>query len=305
KSKGYDSFEWQLGDGTRTKELNPKHSYAIGKYNVQLFVANKAIGCKDSITKVAIVYPNPVVSAVGDTACLGEKAALYVVNPKNNHQYSWTPTFGLDNSLVENPKATITQSQKYLVTEYDENGCTDTMSVFANVIGPLPFKDWDTTIVMGDFAKIPVSKNSLYSFGWSPKEGLSCLNCNYPIVKPLTDIVYKLNVTDVKGCFNNNYSYSIIVKPETFVKMPSAFTPNGDGSNDMLMIKGWGIKELLSFQVFNRWGEVVYDSQNLEEGWDGKFKGVSQNSDVYVYKVKVKNWREEELYSEGQVNLFY
>ncbi|MBC7389209.1 MAG: PKD domain-containing protein, partial [Opitutaceae bacterium] len=211
KSKGYDSFEWQLGDGTRSKELNPKHNYAIGKYNVQLFVANKAIGCKDSITKVAIVYPNPVVSAVGDTACLGEKAELYVISPKNNHQYSWSPSLGLDNALASNPKANIIQSQKYLVTEYDENGCTDTMSVFANVISPLPFKDWDTTIVMGDFSKIPVSKNSLYNFGWSPKEGLSCLNCNYPIVKPLTDIVYKLNVTDVKGCFNNNYSYSIIV----------------------------------------------------------------------------------------------
>ncbi|MBC7390587.1 MAG: gliding motility-associated C-terminal domain-containing protein, partial [Opitutaceae bacterium] len=217
----------------------------------------------------------------------------------------WSPTSGLDNALVPNPKATINQSQKYRVKEYDENGCTDTLSVFANVIGPLPLKDWDTTLVVGDFAKIPVTKNSLYSFVWLPKEGLSCIDCNYPVVKPLSDIVYKLNVTDVKGCFNNNYSFAITVKPETFVKMPTAFTPNGDGSNDFLVVKGWGIKELLSFQVFNRWGEMVYDSQNLEEGWDGKFKGISQNSDVYVFKVKVKNWREEELYSEGQVNLFY
>ncbi|HEY8402195.1 MAG TPA: T9SS type B sorting domain-containing protein [Cytophagaceae bacterium] len=69
--------------------------------------------------------------------------------------------------------------------------------------------------------------------------------------------------------------------------------------------KGWGIKELLEFQIFNRWGQLIYSSTDINEGWDGKFKGVVQNSDVYVYKVKVKTWKDEIKMEEGYINLIH
>jgi gliding motility-associated-like protein len=176
--------------------------------------------------------------------------------------------------------------------------------VWAYVVRPIALANWDTSIVIGDNAILPVKKSIFHKFNWRPTSGLSCIDCDYPSVQPLSDITYRLKVTDALNCFNDDFEYKIVVRPETFIKMPTAFSPNGDGANDLLEVKGWGIKELLYFQIFNRWGELVYESTDLEKGWDGTFKGKPQNSDVYIYKVKVKTWREKEDYTEGYVNLF-
>ena len=69
--------------------------------------------------------------------------------------------------------------------------------------------------------------------------------------------------------------------------MPDVFTPNGDDKNDVVYPKGAGIKELIEFSIYNRWGELVYTSRNPEEGWDGtNLEGKAQNSDKYVYIIK-------------------
>jgi gliding motility-associated-like protein len=87
--------------------------------------------------------------------------------------------------------------------------------------------------------------------------------------------------------------------------MPTAFSPNGDGNNDILYVTGWGIKELKSFQIFNRWGQLIYSSSDITEGWNGKYKGSFQNEDVYVYKITGIDWRDKELHLEGYVNLLH
>ncbi len=85
--------------------------------------------------------------------------------------------------------------------------------------------------------------------------------------------------------------------------MPTTFTPNGDGNNDEMPVFGWGIKELISYQIFNRWGEKIFETNDINEGWDGTFKGVEQNPDIYAYKIRAINWNEEEMAKEGFINL--
>src|SRR5690606_13031437 len=137
--------------------------------------------------------------------------------------------------------------------------------------------DWDTTIVIGDFATLPVYGDPVYKFKWTPEKYLSCTDCFYPKAQPLEDIVYDLEVTDVFGCFIDPFKYEITVKPETFVKLPSAFTPNEDSKNDKVYVKGWGIKKLVEYKAFNRWGQEIFSTDDINVGWDGTFKGQKQN----------------------------
>ena len=305
-SKNFNSFMWDFGDGNTSSTAITSHNFEKpGQYDIKLSVGNNTISCKDTIVKRVFVFANPTIQLLGDTACLGKDLQMAVLNPSAGSQYGWFPKEGLDSQTSISPIAKLNNSTKYTVTEIDVNGCIDTMSVWAYVVRPVELFNWDTSIVIGDKAVLPVKKSSLNYFYWTPTDGLSCIDCDYPSVQPLSDITYRLKVTDLLNCFNDDFEYKVVVRPETFIKMPTAFSPNGDGANDLLEVKGWGIKELLYFQIYNRWGEIVFETTDLEKGWDGTFKGKPQNSDVYTYKVKVKTWRENEDYTEGYVNLFY
>jgi gliding motility-associated-like protein len=308
KSVAADSYSWNFGDNTFSTTENPSHLYAVpGNYNVTLSISNIATGCVDTISKSAIVYANPVTVATGDTVCQGSPIQLQIRNPVSNSHYQWSPSTGLTpTDTSTSPVATLAHSIVYDLVETDVNGCSDAIKVPAIVIEPIPLSNYDTTIVIGDMVTLPVyNPYNVYHFSWTPTTGLSCVTCNFPTVKPLKDITYSLEVTDIRNCFDNTYLLKITVKPDTFVKLPTMFTPNGDGNNDFLYVEGWGIKQLLDFSIFNRWGQQIYSSNDITEGWNGTFNGILQNSDVYVYKVKVLTWRNEEVHEEGHVNLMH
>lgn len=297
---------WFFGDGHSSDENNPEHQYdTAGTYYVRIAISDSQYGCVDTMAKSVTIHANPVLAVAGDTACLGDPMMLQVVNPQPQNTYKWLPEEGLNDPWSPAPLVNIAFSQTYYIVETDTNHCTDRGEALAMVVRPIGLSDWDTTIIVGDTAIIPVSRPDFYIFNWTPEEGLSCLDCDYPTAQPLEDIVYTLTVTDSLGCFVHPFEQTIYVKPETFVKLPTTFTPNGDGSNDIIYVKGWGIKELLDFRIFNRWGQEIYASTDLSQGWDGTFNGVVQASDVYVYKVKVLTWRGEELYDEGYINLMH
>ncbi|MCU0429729.1 MAG: PKD domain-containing protein [Cytophagaceae bacterium] len=303
-ASGADDFQWTLGDGQFSTLYSPSHQYQVADtFAVKLFTRNRFLGCQDSITKEIILFQNPIVRVRTDTACLGNGVNLTVTNVHPGSTYAWSPGTGLNFNNIPNPVATITSPATYTVVETDANGCTDDTTVNAIVITPLALADYDTTIIVGDIVTLPASKPDYYHFAWNPSDGLSCQDCNNPITQPLENIVYTLTVTDELNCFTDNYTFDITVRPETFIKFPTLFTPNGDGANDVIYVKGWGIKELLEFKIFNRWGQLIYESTDLEEGWDGRFKGEIQNTDVYAFKVKVSTWRNTEIVEEGYFNL--
>jgi gliding motility-associated-like protein len=162
----------------------------------------------------------------------------------------------------------------------------------------------DTSIVIGQYVTLPINnQNGLVNFNWTPTTGLSCLACSNPLVQPLDDIMYSAFVSDILGCFTATSTFKIHIFPETFVKLPTTFTPNGDGVNDVIYVQGWGLKDLLTFEIYNRWGELVFKTSELTEGWDGYYKGMLQNNDIYVYKVAAQTYRNTEISYEGHFNL--
>lgn len=297
QSSNADSWTWDLGDNTTYNTANPPtHTYSQpGTYVVSLSISDNAAGCTDYIEKTMVVNPLPVVTADGGDTCAGEPVQLFATG---GDTYIWEPTTGLSDSTAANPLATPDSSVLYTVTVIDSNGCEETTTAQVIVYQEPPSVTWDTLIVIGQEVDLDASFGEAYTYTWSPEQWLTCYNCGEPTAQPLEDIEYTLLVADTLGCFEVPSTYKFVVKPETTIDVPTAFTPNGDGSNDKIYVDGWGIKALLEFKIYNRWGQLVYDGTDLEEGWDGTFRGKEQNIDTYTYTATVETWLEGEVLSK-------
>jgi gliding motility-associated-like protein len=129
-----------------------------------------------------------------------------------------------------------------------------------------------------------------YEYSWLNGDTtyLECTDCAVQTVRPLQDPSYVFTVTDTLGCYISEENYIICVNPEFTVDVPDMFTPNGDGVNDLVTIDGWGIKNLLEFKIYNRWGELVFETTDITQGWDGTYKGELQNVEVFIYTITVE-----------------
>ncbi|MEO7264295.1 MAG: gliding motility-associated C-terminal domain-containing protein, partial [Ferruginibacter sp.] len=120
----------------------------------------------------------------------------------------------------------------------------------------------------------------------------SCISCPLPIATIKKEITYIVKVTNNYGCTGTDTINIKTFCEDSQVYIPNAFTPDGDGINDILMVRGKGIVSVKSFRIFNRWGEVVFEKSdfppnNPAYGWNGKIKGIWGPPDVFVYTAEV------------------
>jgi gliding motility-associated-like protein len=171
----------------------------------------------------------------------------------------------------------------------------------------LAFAGEDTAVVTGQPLQLHASGGSLYQ--WSPSFGLSETMIADPVARftASTDegyFIYKVLVADHTGCMD---SATVKVKifstaPEIYV--PSAFTPNSDGRNDFFQLVAAGIRRVQVFRVYNRWGQLVFDSPTTHSrGWDGSMGGKPQPSDTYVWIVQALDYTGVPLSRRGTVTL--
>ncbi|MCB0380341.1 MAG: gliding motility-associated C-terminal domain-containing protein, partial [Flavobacteriales bacterium] len=140
----------------------------------------------------------------------------------------------------------------------------------------------DTTIQLGQSVNLNatgLSSNGVYY--WTPPIDLSCITCPNPISTPEETITYTVITTDSNGCKSTD-NINIIVLFENVIFVPNIFSPNGDGINDILFVRGKGV-EKLKFFIYDRWGEKVFETTSLDVGWDGSFRGKDMNKAVFVY----------------------
>lgn len=175
----------------------------------------------------------------------------------------------------------------------DKNSCTGeqyfSITAPQELVVELPTEE---KIQLGDSLQLsPISNsNRALTYEWFPLEGLSCTNCAMPTALPLKTTLYTLQVTDEEGC-TASAEMMIYVDNNVPVYLPTGFSPNEDGINDHWQIfPSNGVQQVLSVQVFNRWGSLVFeviepDLQTLQEGWDGKINGQTAPTGVYVYAV--------------------
>lgn len=300
-----DSYNWEFQNGETSTDSDPSTTYLdAGIYTIKQTVENLTWGCVDSaFVNIEIKdLPEPIIQLSADTICLGDDLDLLITNYNDSSSYSWEPsviTAGTGGAASSSP----TENMSIYLAETTFFGCLSDAETLVTVIQPYLYNDWDTTIQEGATAVLPVVLDSGYTFSLTPFDGLSCIDCSYPEVSPLEDVSYNLNVQDYFGCWNDNYTLTVFVIPPPFVSMPETFTPNGDGVNDIVYVQGLNIAELLEFNVFNRWGELIFSTTNLSEGWDGKFNGKVQNNDIYAYKIKAIGNDGSTISKEGYLNL--
>ncbi|MBL0131070.1 MAG: gliding motility-associated C-terminal domain-containing protein [Chitinophagaceae bacterium] len=141
-----------------------------------------------------------------------------------------------------------------------------------------------------------------YFFNWRPQTQLSNYNTQYTKFNAVDDVKYLIDISDIHTCVTIDTIQMLVLKKPGYY-LPTAFTPNGDGLNDVVRPYLVGMKSLKSFSVFNRWGNLIFYSKTYGEGWDGKYKGVVQDPGVYVWILEFINSSDSKVTEKGHITI--
>jgi gliding motility-associated-like protein len=247
--------------------------------------------------------PYPDANAGPDqTICAGNSAQL---TASGGTSYSWSPAAFLNNRLIYNPiSQSPTANIKYTVTVIDTLGCPkpahDTVVVFVAKIkadaGPS-----DTSVVLNQPLLLQATGSTHYL--WSPAQWLSNIGVSNPVSLPQADIKYFVKVSNDAGCFDIDSIRVHLFKLDAGIYVPSGFSPNGDGKNDLFHPIIIGMKSLDLFRVYNRWGQLLYSGTDAQKGWDGTFGGKGQDAATYVWYAEGTDYQGNRIKKKGYVVL--
>jgi gliding motility-associated-like protein len=282
--------------------LNPSHKFLQpGTFDVSLAILNNQYGCKDTVVKKMTILPKPTATAKGGNICLGEVVQLESSGGLN---YQWTPTTG-----VSFPNDSVTSASPIITTNYsiivsDINDCKDTAEAFVYVQQKPPVINFDTSVVIGEYIPLITNGGGSFIYTWSPMDSLACQGCENNMSHIMTNFKYNVMMKDTMGCFEGEGFFNIEIRPVSSIDVPEIFTPNGDGINDIVFVEGWGLKRLLYFKIYNRWGELIFESSNITIGWDGTFNGVPQGTEAFAYTAAVETYIDDKpLEKKGFIKL--
>ena len=153
------------------------------------------------------------------------------------------------------------------------------------VNGPFENIPKSDTIFSGQSITLPSNGNG--TIIWNPNPTLSCTNCNNPVATPTATTVYTATNTSSEGC-EVSQDFTVVVLEDAWIQVPTAFTPNGDGLNDYFGPLG-KVPDRYTMQIYNRNGEIVFKSSSIESKWNGVYKGIIQESSVFIYLIYYKD----------------
>ncbi|WP_118973429.1 choice-of-anchor L domain-containing protein [Taibaiella koreensis] len=246
-----------------------------------------------SRTYVAVVEPIPQITLVKErTECLPDSLNinLYAEPGNINYTWSWTPADYLRDDFSPNNKFYAAPGDyKYVVTATTPVAhCSNKDSMLIHVVPPFEFESVtpvDTTIHYGDQIKLSSRSEAIY-WQWDPVTYLSDALAREPLATPLEDMQYRLIGMNQYGC-TDTALVKIKVEYDTRSGMPNAFSPNGDGMNDVFKIQNLRFDKMTEFRIFNRWGRQVFETNIPTKGWDGTINGKPAAPDVYYYLIKL------------------
>lgn len=287
-------WNWNFGDASANSTLqNPTHVYgAGGPYNVQLIVTSNN-GCVDTLNQTVNVFEKPVANFNADGICLSDGTLFTDSSTVIGSTISvWNWTFGDGGtSAVQNPAVhyygNIGPWTASLIVQ-SAQGCIDTAAQTVSLLpGPVAgFTVDDITANIGqtvNFTDMSTNGATAWFWDFGDSQTDSTSNLQNPTHVYNTGGYYQvcLYATDGNGCTDTICKQEIVSLPPA---VPSGFTPNGDGQNDIFYVYGGPFRSL-EFKIYNNWGELIFESSKQSDGWDGKRKGIDQPIGVYVYTV--------------------
>jgi len=268
-------------------------------------------GCSDIDSVIVTFISSSITLSGNDSLCIGQIAQIIATNSSSTFTftYDWSP----DSLVVSGGSSAVvnvlpTVSQYIHVTASASNGCVVQDSIYI-AVGSIPEGSVIATsseynVPVGSTVTLSGQPSGLLSYTWSPVDGVSNPNMQSTSANILGNTLFSLTVSD-GICLRSD---TVLVKAYTFICeepyifVPNAFSPNGDNENDVLYVRGQLIEGLL-FRVFDRWGEMVFESTDRTIGWDGTFRGKLMDPDVYDYYLKAICIDGEESIIKGNITL--
>jgi gliding motility-associated-like protein len=262
--------------------------------------------CSANATINVTTIPYPYANAGNDTIiCFQTPAQLHGL--VDAASFLWSPQSALSNPAILDPVTTPSTTMAYTLSAFDTKGCPkpgrDTV-----VIKVLPkvnaFAGRDTSVVVDQRLRLNATGGEFYR--WSPATGLSSTDIANPLAvfdKEDENIRYMLLAFNEAGCVDSAFITIKVFKTRPSVFVPTAFTPNGDGRNDILRPIAVGMQRLDFFGVYNRWGQLIFSTSINGRGWDGTISGTPQSSGTYVWAVKAVDFLGTPYFGKGTVTL--
>lgn len=296
----------ETGSPSNTSTLrNPAHTYAgAGSYTVQLVVMDST-GCTDTTTGLTIIDNLPNASAGPNSViCLGDSIQLFA---SGGTTFSWTPRQNIMNPDSANPVVFPAANTTYIANVTNGVCPYDTAEVEI-IVMPLPVVQTidDTYIIRGETIQLVTTADRYNTVLWTPADSLSCVNCLSPYARPYIKTTYRVTVMDEFGCtsYDEVTIDADVECKEDQVYIANAFTPNGDGINDELKLHLHGIEKVKYYRTYDRWGKLMFETDDMNMGWDGKnSNGEQLSSGVYVYVVEAVCFYGKTIVKTGNVTL--
>jgi gliding motility-associated-like protein len=240
--------------------------------------------CQNSsdVTITTLPYP-PAYAGKDTTVCFGVSTPLLA---SGGISYQWSPATFLNATNIPNPIAVNpTATTQYIVAVRDVVGCPkpafDTIILIVDPLVVANAGPSDTSVVLGEPLYLNATGGNTYV--WTPPTWLSDPNISNPVSSPKDNITYNLLVTSTAGCQDNDTINVKVYKVAPSIYVPTAFSPNNDNNNDILKPILLGMRTLNYFRVFDRWGNLVFSTNQKGKGWDGTFKGSPQDLGTFVW----------------------
>lgn len=254
---------------------------------------------RDTITIKTVPYPKAN-AGIDQRICFGDIAQLLATGGSS---YSWTPSSFLSATNIPNPASIKPATDtRYFVSVTDTFGCPKIVidDVWVRVRPQVQASTGirDTSIVIGQSILLNATGGDRYN--WTPSTGLNNPNISRPLAAPLDDIEYKLLVTILpEGCTGTDSVKIKVFKVPPNFYVPTAFSPNFDGLNDVLKPFALGMKSIKYFRVYNRLGNLIFETSQLGKGWDGTYKGNPQDPAAYVWMAEGETFKGEVIIKKG------
>jgi gliding motility-associated-like protein len=280
-----DTLNTTISDSILTIIPNGSTTYYVQAGNLGCF----------STDSVSVAFISSALElTANDSICLGDQTLITAtnLNPSISFTYAWSPANVLVTPSSSNQVLVAPLETSYIfVTASASNGCiiVDSILISVSAIGEgLVNASASEFLIPAGSATTLIGQPSGLSYQWSPTVGVTNPTMQTTSATVENTTIYTLSVSD-GICTKTD---TVLVKVftficgEPFIYIPNAFSPNGDKENDVLFVRGQLIEGMI-FRVFDRWGEMVFESTDRNYGWDGTFRGKAMDPDVYDYYLKV------------------
>ena len=284
-------YQWDLGGTGSSAQRDLSYSFpAAGQYEVKLVVRSNDY-CADSLSALVTVFPNPVPNFEATATCVGiafapvNQTADTICSPV---RYEWKYSNNTTSSLREPTPIVFTTPGNYSISlsvSSDQCPAPQTITKSLLVEKPVAPQRYTTAFAIRNVPLNLEARNIGVQAVWSPASQLNNSQSYKPVFRGVNNQDYTITLISVGGCKTVD-SLLVEIVQQARIEVPNAFTPNADGLNDFLRPVSMGIAEIRHFRIFNRYGEVVYESRGEKPGWDGKYKGQALPTQTLVWMVE-------------------